>query len=121
MVEKFDLKELADALDIERDELFVYAGLSTFLDRYAIKDKDKKPTETPQYFFMRVAMGLSYNEKNPTLWAKRFYDKMSRLEYHRRRFDEPRRGHDAPDAFELLPHADARRHGAHREIRRATS
>src|SRR5258708_23662924 len=30
---------------------------------------------------MRVAMGISYNEKNPTLWAKRFYEKMSKHEY----------------------------------------
>ena len=30
---------------------------------------------------MRVAMGLSYNEKNPTEWAIKFYEKMSQLEY----------------------------------------
>jgi len=30
---------------------------------------------------MRVAMGLAYNEKNPTEWAKKFYDKMSKHEY----------------------------------------
>ncbi len=30
---------------------------------------------------MRIAMGLSYNEENPTLWAIRFYDKMSRMDY----------------------------------------
>jgi len=31
---------------------------------------------------MRIfAMGLSYNEKDPTSWAIRFYDKMSRHEY----------------------------------------
>jgi ribonucleoside-diphosphate reductase alpha chain len=81
MVEKFNLKELATAIDIARDEIFVYAGLSSLLDRYSIKDKEGKPAETPQYFFMRVAMGLSYNEKNPTLWAKKFYNKMSRHEY----------------------------------------
>lgn len=81
MIEKFNLKELASALDVSRDELFIYAGLSTLLNRYAIKDKKNQPTETPQYFFMRVAMGLSYNEKSPTLWAKRFYEKMSRHEY----------------------------------------
>ncbi len=81
MIEKFNLKELAAALDLSRDELFVYAGLSSLLDRYAIKDTNGKPNETPQYFFMRIAMGLSYNEKNPTLWAKKFYAKMSRLEY----------------------------------------
>ncbi len=81
MVEKFDLKELARVLDVERDELFQYAGLSTFLNRYSLKNIDQTPRETPQYFFMRVAMGLSYNEDNPTLWAKKFYNKMSRFEY----------------------------------------
>jgi ribonucleoside-diphosphate reductase alpha chain len=81
MIEKFNLKELSGALDVSRDELFVYAGLSSLLDRYAIKDKEGRPAETPQYFFMRLAMGLSYNEKNPNEWAKRFYAKMSRHEY----------------------------------------
>ena len=81
MVEKFDLKKLAQALDIRRDELFQYAGLSGLLNRYSIKDKQQHSRETPQYFFMRVAMGLSYNEKNPNEWAKKFYDKMSRFEY----------------------------------------
>ncbi|HUC01546.1 MAG TPA: ribonucleoside-diphosphate reductase subunit alpha [Candidatus Paceibacterota bacterium] len=81
MVEKFDLKELANALDISRDELFVYSGLDTMLHRYSIKDKENEPAETPQYFFMRVAMGLSFNEKDPTLWAKRFYKKMSQMNY----------------------------------------
>ncbi len=81
MAEKFDLKELARVLDIERDELFQFAGLSTFQNRYALKNMDQTPRETPQYFFMRVAMGLSFNEDNPTLWAKKFYNKMSRFEY----------------------------------------
>ncbi len=78
---KFDHNKLAQALDISRDELFKYAGLSTLFDRYALKDKNMQPVETPQYFFMRVAMGLSYNEKNPTGLAIEFYEKMSRLEY----------------------------------------
>lgn len=81
MLEKFDLKELAATLDVERDELFQYAGLSTFLNRYALKDMDQEPRETPQYFFMRVAMGLSYNEADATHWAKKFYHKMSHFEY----------------------------------------
>ncbi len=81
MKEKFDLERLADCLDLERDELFVYAGLSSLLNRYAVKDGAQEPRETPQYFFMRIAMGLSYNEADPTAWAKKFYDKMSRLEY----------------------------------------
>lgn len=81
MIEKFDLKELSRVLDISRDELFQYAGLSTYLSRYALKNMDQTPRETPQYFFMRVAMGLSFNEDNPTAWAKKFYEKMSRFEY----------------------------------------
>lgn len=81
MAEKFDLNELAKTLDTDRDDIFVYAGLSTLADRYAMKQKDGSPMETPQYFFMRVAMGLSYNEKNPTEQAKKFYTKLSRHEY----------------------------------------
>ena len=81
MIEKFDLRKISEALDVRRDELFQYAGLSGLLNRYALKGKGGQAIETPQYFFMRVAMGLSYNEANPTDWAKKFYDKMSRLEY----------------------------------------
>ncbi|MSR71267.1 MAG: ribonucleoside-diphosphate reductase subunit alpha [Candidatus Taylorbacteria bacterium] len=81
MVEKFNLEILAEALDISRDELFVYAGLDGLINRYSMKDSRKKPLETPQYFFMRIAMGLSYNEEDPTAWAKKFYHKMSKMEY----------------------------------------
>jgi ribonucleoside-diphosphate reductase alpha chain len=81
MKEKFNLKELAKVLDLSRDELFQYAGLSGLLDRYILKNAKNWPLETPQYFFMRVAMGLSFNEENPTEQAKKFYQKMSRLEY----------------------------------------
>jgi ribonucleoside-diphosphate reductase alpha chain len=81
MAEKFDLEALAAALDPERDEALNYAGLSGLLNRYAMKDRDQRPVETPQFFFMRVAMGLSYNEADPTAQAKRFYDLMSSLRY----------------------------------------
>jgi len=81
MEKLFDFDRLSRALDIERDELFIYAGLSTLFNRYSIKDKNQLAFETPQYFFMRVAMGLSYNEKDPTDWAIKFYDKMSQHEY----------------------------------------
>ena len=81
MEKNFDLDTLAKVLDIGKDDLFIYAGLSSLLNRYSIKDKKQKPVEVPQYFFMRVAMGLSFNEKNPTEWAIKFYEKMSRHEY----------------------------------------
>ena len=81
MVEKFNLEEISDAINISRDEFFLYAGLSGLLDRYVIKNTKQEPIETPQYFFMRVAMGLSYNEGDPVECAKKFYHKMSRLEF----------------------------------------
>ncbi len=81
MASKFDLKTLSEALDIERDELFQYAGLDGLVNRYCLKGEKGRPVETPQFFHMRVAMGLSYNEKNPTLYAKKFYNKLSKMEY----------------------------------------
>jgi len=81
MEKNFDLERLASVLDITRDDLFVYAGLSSLLHRYSVKDKNQKPHETPQYFFMRIAMGNAYNEKDPTEWAIKFYEKMSHHEY----------------------------------------
>src|ERR1700722_13302311 len=41
MQEKFDLDRLAAALDMERDEIFTYAGLSTLLDRYSMRDESQ--------------------------------------------------------------------------------
>ncbi len=81
MKESFDLNALADTLAPDRDDLFQYAGLDGLINRYMIKDAEQNPLETPQYMFMRIAMGLSFNEKNPTEYAKKFYGKMSRHEY----------------------------------------
>lgn len=81
MVSKFDLEKLASALDISRDDLFLYSGLDGLMNRYSIRNLNQEPTETPQYLFMRIAMGLSYNEDNPTEWAIKFYDKMSKHEF----------------------------------------
>jgi ribonucleoside-diphosphate reductase alpha chain len=81
MQEKFDLTELAHPLEVSRDDLFSYTGLSGLLHRYSLKDDRQQSAETPQFFFMRVAMGMSYNEADPTESAKRFYNKMSKLEY----------------------------------------
>ncbi len=77
----FDLDVLSNHLDIERDELYKYSGLSTMQNRYLVKNEKQDPLETPQYFWMRVAMGMSLNEAEPNEWAKKFYDKMSKLEY----------------------------------------
>jgi ribonucleoside-diphosphate reductase alpha chain len=79
--ELFDLDALADVLDPQNDELLKYIGVVTLNNRYGIKARNGEPLETPQYFWMRVAMGLSLNEADPTAHAIAFYSKMSKLEY----------------------------------------
>ncbi len=59
----FDLKRLAMALVPERDTLFPYHGLQTIYDRYLLHI-DGRRIEAPQYFWMRVAMGLAIGEGN---------------------------------------------------------
>ena len=61
--EKFDLNKLANAIRPERDELFEFTGISTTYEKYLIKDKEIGAMETPQAFWMRVAMGIVVNEK----------------------------------------------------------
>lgn len=77
----FDFQKLAQSLQVERDALLTYTGLSTLLRRYAMRGQEQELIELPQYSWMRIAMGLSWNEKDPTASAISFYDKMSRLEY----------------------------------------
>ena len=81
LAEIFDLEVLGSALDPDRDDLIRYIGAQTMRTRYMICEPDGTPLEVPQFFWMRVAMGLSLNEENPTTAARSFYDKMSRLEY----------------------------------------
>ncbi len=76
----FDLKRLADAIKIRRDKSFKYLGIQTLHDRYFIRHEDKI-MEAPQSFWMRVAMGLSINEKNKNKKAIEFYNLMSEFRY----------------------------------------
>ncbi len=57
----FDLDRLADAIDPERDALFPYLGLQTIYDRYLLHINGRR-IEAPQYFWMRVSMGLAIHE-----------------------------------------------------------
>src|SRR3954469_6388518 len=77
----FDLERLAGALEPSRDELLKYISVVTLNNRYGIKARNGEPLEVPQYFWMRIAMGLALNEADPTTVALGFYDKMSKLEY----------------------------------------
>ena len=62
----YNLDLLADAISPTSDLDFDYLGIQTLYDRYLIIDKtgDKhRRLETPQLFWMRVAMGLMVGEK----------------------------------------------------------
>jgi len=63
---EYDLDSLAAQLDPSADLEFDFLGVQTLYDRYLIVDKTVKPArrlETPQFFWMRVAMGLFLDEK----------------------------------------------------------
>lgn len=77
----FNLKKLANALDPSRDKLSKYLGVVTNRNRYALRKQSGSPIEVPQFTHMRIAMGLSYNEEDPTAAAIDFYEHMSKLSY----------------------------------------
>jgi ribonucleoside-diphosphate reductase alpha chain len=80
----FNLGALGKYLDIGRDSLFAYLGIQTLYDRYFIRDHtDDRIIETPQMFWMRIAMGSALNEKgeDKMKYAKEFYDMMSKFLY----------------------------------------
>jgi ribonucleoside-diphosphate reductase alpha chain len=73
-VEVYDLKKLSNALVIERDDIFSYFALRNINDRYLLRKNDGKIFETPQAYYMRIAMGLCYNEENPEEMAINLYN-----------------------------------------------
>jgi len=77
---KYDLDKISDALDLERDRQFAYMGLQTIYDRYLIHLEGTR-IETPQYFFMRVSMGLALNEENREERAIEFYETLSSFRF----------------------------------------
>ncbi len=77
----FDLAQLADAIVPERDSLLPYLGLQTIYDRYLLHVDDRR-IEAPQYFWMRVAMGLALGETSErTERAIEFYNLLSTLRF----------------------------------------
>ncbi|BCY26263.1 ribonucleoside-diphosphate reductase [Cutibacterium modestum] len=77
----FNLEALAAALDPTRDDLIGFTGVRTMINRYLLRTPDKKALEVPQYFWMRVAMGLSITEDDPTSSALTLYNSMSNLRH----------------------------------------
>lgn len=81
LTDRFDLPRLAAALDPARDDLLRYIGAQTMRTRYMMSDDRRNPLEVPQFFWMRVAMGLALSESDATAAALSFYDSMSSLDY----------------------------------------
>jgi ribonucleoside-diphosphate reductase alpha chain len=71
-------RKLDDAVDLSGDLRFEYFGLRTVADRYLLRHPETRlVVETPQYWLLRVACGLSTNAPE----AIAFYRLMSSLAY----------------------------------------
>ncbi len=71
-------RKLNDAIDQTRNDLFEFFGLRTLYDRYLLKNPVTRDViENPQFFWMRVACGLSETPNE----AIELYHLFSSLEY----------------------------------------
>ena len=71
-------RKLNDAIDQNRNDLFEFFGIRTVYDRYLLKNPVTRDViETPQFFWMRVACGLSETPAE----AVELYNLFSSLEY----------------------------------------
>ena len=80
----FDFDKLSKAIDSKRDYLFHFLGIQILVDRYFIRNRDLKSSviELPQWFWMRVAMGLALkeNEADRNDKAIEFYNVLSSMD-----------------------------------------
>ena len=76
----YDFAQLEAAMKPERDHDFQYLGLQTIFDRYLIHIEGVR-IEAPQYFWMRVAMGLALKEENREAKAIEFYETLSQFHF----------------------------------------
>ena len=76
-LKEYDLTRLAAAIDPSADLELDFLGVQTLYDRYLIIDKTGKRSrrlETPQFFWLRVSMGLFLDEKSDReAWAIQLY------------------------------------------------
>jgi len=76
----FDIQKLASAIKPEQDLKITYLGLQTLYDRYFLHIKNTR-IELPQWFFMRVAMGLALKETNREEKTIEFYNLLSSFDF----------------------------------------
>ena len=77
-IKDYNIDELAKTLDPSADLELDYLGVQTLYDRYLIIDKtnglsNQRRIETPQFFWLRVAMGLFSAEEEKEVKAKALY------------------------------------------------
>ncbi|HKJ85805.1 MAG TPA: ATP cone domain-containing protein, partial [Spirochaetia bacterium] len=76
----YDIDALAEGIRLERDDLLGYLGIQTLYERYFVRTGGHV-IETPQAFWMRVAMGLALNEEERNARALEFYNVLSTLRF----------------------------------------
>ena len=79
----YDLARLSAAIMPQRDMLFHFRGIQTVFDRYLLRVNLSEIIELPQYFWLRVAMGIALADK-PADRNKRaieYYNLISELLY----------------------------------------
>lgn len=81
--EDFDLNKLSDHLVLKNDFKFKYLGFQILEDRYLLRDRTPEHSiyELPQWFWMRVAMGLSLKETDKNTAAIEFYHVLSNMDF----------------------------------------
>lgn len=77
-IKEYDINALAKTLDPSADLELDYLGVQTLYDRYLIVDKtnglaNSRRIETPQFFWMRVSMGLFAAEEDKEAKTKSLY------------------------------------------------
>ena len=93
-------RKLNDAIHTERNWLYEFFGLRTVYDRYLLRHPETRQViETPQYFLLRVACGLSTSPEE----AIEFYELISVARLPAVVADAVQLGHHPPADVELLP------------------
>jgi len=76
----YDLPRLGQALVVENDFKFTYLSMQTLFDRYFIHN-DEIRYEMPQAFYMRVAMGIAWDEDDKEARAIEFYNLLTSFDF----------------------------------------
>lgn len=78
----FDLDKIISAIKPKRDLLFKEAGMGRIYKQYLLRTNEdvQKVFELPQFWYMRVAMGVNLKENNREQRAIEYYEALSKLE-----------------------------------------